>query len=268
MRKAGSKQHGLNLIELMIAIVIGAFISLMVVQYLVTSSRIFKRQGADTNLELNANFALSFLTEYIRQGGSRTPFGTVVPFYIGACTPFTACTHDATGVASATAPATSDTIAVQMSTANGFDCTGVAVPAGSIVANVFYVEALPGAPGINSLFCRGFNVTDDSWISGGVALIDGVDQMQVQYGVADASGQVVSYLDASRVPPVNGDLELGWDQVRAVKIALLVSDGFDTSTEDLNPVDFQLLDGPTLSITDRISRRVFSTTITINNKLI
>ena len=54
-----SRQAGLNLIELMIAIVIGIFISLMVVTYLATSSRLFKQQGADTNLEANGTFAIS-----------------------------------------------------------------------------------------------------------------------------------------------------------------------------------------------------------------
>jgi len=268
LRNFTGKQGGLSLIELMIAIVIGVFISLMVVQYMVTSSRIFKRQGADTSLELNANFALSFLTEYVRQAGTRTPFGTVVPFYTGSCGTAGSCTFDSTNAASAIAPATSDSIAVQMRTENGFDCTGVAVPDNNIVANVFYIDTLPNSAGINSLFCRGFDVSNGNWLGAGAALVDGIDQMQVLYGVSDANGQVVSYLDASRVPPVDGDLESGWDRVRAVKIAVLVSDGLDTNSEDLNTVNFQLLDGPQLGVTDRISRRVFSTTITINNKLI
>ena len=58
-------QRGFNLIELLIAIVIGIFISLMIVQYMATSSRVFKRQGADSNLEQNASFAISYLSQFI-----------------------------------------------------------------------------------------------------------------------------------------------------------------------------------------------------------
>jgi len=57
-------QAGFNLIELMIAIVIGLFISLMVVQYLTTSSKLFKQQGADSNLEANGTFAISYMSQY------------------------------------------------------------------------------------------------------------------------------------------------------------------------------------------------------------
>ena len=84
-----SKQTGLNLIELMIAIVIGLFISLMVVQYLSTSTRLFKQQGADTNLEANGTFAISYMTQFIRQAGSNNPLGTDVPFYTGESVSYT-----------------------------------------------------------------------------------------------------------------------------------------------------------------------------------
>jgi len=262
------KQRGFNLIELMIAIVIGIFISLMVVQYMVTSSRVFKRQGADSNLEQNASFAISYLSQFVRQAGTRDNYGTVVPFFLDECDGIDPCTGDGTGSASATDPATSDTIAVRMHPDNGRDCTGIALPAGDQLANVFYIEASVEDPNINSLYCRGFNVSSDSWIADGVALIDGIDQMQVLYGVADANERIYSYFDAARVPSVDGSAALGWDRVRAIKIALLVSDGFDSLTEDLDTRSYQLLDGPQLSLTDRVNRRVFSTTVAMNSKLL
>jgi len=270
-RQQGSRQQGFNLIELMIAIVIGAFISLMVVQYLVTSSRVFKRQGADTNLEQNASFAISYLSQFIRQAGTRENYGSVVPFYTGACAHIDPCTGDGTGTAAVTSPAISDTIAVQMHPANGLDCTGQAIPAGDQLANVFYIAPSPEDPRFNSLYCRGFNVSSDTWVAGpanGVALIDGIDQMQILYGVADANERVYSYFDAARVPLIDGSAALGWDKIRSVKIAILASDGFDSPTENLNTRSYQLLDGPALSVTDRTNRRVFSTTIAMNSKLL
>lgn len=261
-------QRGFNLIELMIAIVIGIFVSLMVVQYMVTSSRVFQRQGADSNLEQNASFALSYLSQFVRQAGTRNDYGSVVPFFIDPCDGLDPCTGDGTGTASATAPATSDTIAVQMHPANGLDCTGQAIPAGDQLVNVFYIAASTEDASINSLYCRGFNASTGTQNSAGIALIDGIDQMQVLYGVADANERIYSYFDAARVPAVDGNILEGWDRVRAVKVAILVSDGFDSNTEILDTRSFQLLDGPALSITDRTNRRVFSTTIAMNSKLL
>ena len=261
-------QRGFNLIELLIAIVIGIFISLMIVQYMATSSRVFKRQGADSNLEQNASFAISYLSQFIRQAGTRDEYGSVVPFFTEDCDGLDPCTSDGTGTASPTAAATSDTIAVQMHPADGLDCTGQVISPGDQLVNVFYIAASAEDPDVNSLYCRGFNATTGFRISDGIALIDGIDQMQIQYGVTNEDERIYSYFDAARVPPVNGNVLEGWDRIRAVKIAILVSDGFDSTTENLDTRSFQLLDGPQLSITDKTSRRVFSTTIAMNSKLL
>ncbi|OED36352.1 hypothetical protein AB833_27395 [Chromatiales bacterium (ex Bugula neritina AB1)] len=268
MKKRQKKQQGLSLIELMIAITIGTFISLLVVQYMVTSSRLFKDQGADTNLEQNATFAISYLSQFIRQAGTREDYGTVVPLYSGACENFDPCTSDGAGMASVTAAETSDRIAVQMHPDNGLDCTGTPLPGGSLLANVFYIAANVDEPTINSLYCRGYDITEEEWLSAGVAVIDGVDQMQVLYGVADSSERIFSYVDAARVPNVDGSAVKGWNRVRAIKLAILVSDGYDSRTVDLDTRNYQLLDGPRLSITDRVSRRIYSTTIALNSKLL
>ena len=265
---APQSQRGFNLIELLIAIVIGIFISLMIVQYMATSSRVFKRQGADSNLEQNASFAISYLSQFIRQAGTRDEYGSVIPFFIEDCDGLNPCTSDGTGTASPTAAATSDTIAVQMHPPDGLDCTGQAITAGDQLVNVFYIATAVEDPNVNSLYCRGFNATTGFKISDGIALIDGIDQMQIQYGVTNEDDRIYSYFDAARVPPVNGSVPEGWDRIRAVKIAILVSDGFDSTTENLDTRSFQLFDGPELSITDRTNRRVFSTTIAMNSKLL
>lgn len=263
MKKQVKTQSGLSLIELMIAIVIGIFISLMVVQYMITSSRVFKRQGADANLEQNASFALSYLSQYIRQAGSRDAHGTDVPFFIDACGGFMPCTNDADGALATNND--SDRVAVQMFPSSRMDCTGL--PAAGQIANVFYIDQEPNSQ-TNSLFCRGFDVAANAWLGNGVALIDGIDQMQVIYGVADDSEQIYSYVSASNIPPVGGNLLAGWDQIRAVKIALLVSDGFDSITEDSSNTNFQLFNANAKPfVNDSVSRKVFSTTITINSKI-
>lgn len=265
MMRSRSAEKGLSLIELMIAIVLGIFISLMVVQYMVTSSKMFKQQGVDSNLEQNANFALSYLTQFIRQAGSRDGHGTEVPFFIGDCGNFSPCTSDAD--TSTGANSDSDRIAVQMFLSSGTDCTGV--PVTGQVANVFYIAREDPSSNVNSLFCRGFDVAGNDWLgTQGLALIDGIDQMQIIYGVADANEQVFSYVAAGDVPPVSGSALRGWDQVRAVKVALLVSDGFETNSERSSDQSFQLFNASAKTFPeDRVTRKVFSTSININSKV-
>lgn len=234
---------------------------------MVTSSRMFQRQGADSNLEQNASFALSYLSQFIRQAGSRDGHGTEVPFYIDDCGDFKPCTSDADGAGGTNAG--SDRIAVQMFPSSRMDCTGL--PATGQIANVFYISKEDPTAQTNSLFCRGFDVAANTWLgteTEGVALIDGIDQLQVIYGIADANEQIYSYVAAADVPSVSGSQLLGWDRVRAVKVALLVSDGFETKTESIGDQSFQLFNaGLTTFTNDRVSRQVFSTSITINSKV-
>ncbi len=263
-----ANQRGLNLIELMIAVVIGLFISLMVVQYLSTSSKLFKQQGVDSNLESNATFAISYLSQFIRQAGSNSPIGSDVPFFTGSCRgsdpgdPLNPCTYNSDVIGE------SDQIAVQMVPSSRVpgdqrDCVGNEVDEGERIANVFSVVD-------SELFCRGYSVTDSAWLGDGESLISGVDQLQVLYGISNAEGVVDQYVDASRVAGDGlSDLEeqLAWDRVRSVKLAVLVSDGTNSGTEKPEARQYQLLDSPEIEYTDRVSRKVFTTTITINNKL-
>jgi len=243
IQRAYRSQSGFNLVELMIAVVIGLFISLMVVQYLTTSSKLFKQQSADSNLEANGTFALSYMSQYVRQAGTHDPTGTDVPFYIGDCDgkvpTFTddPCTYNTDQLGN------SDQMSVQMFPFNLLDCTGQVVEEEHRIANVFYVED-------NSLYCRGYDVTDRSCNDDGQ-----VDRYVNASSVADESGSDVEKLQA-------------WDRVRSVKLAVLVSDGSDTNTE-FNDDErlFQLLDSPEIAFNDRVPRKVYSTTITINNKL-
>lgn len=258
-------QRGLSLVELMVAIAIGIFISLMVVQYLATSSSMFKKQTVEGNLEQNASFAVSYLSKYIRQAGSRDGHGTEIPFLYDDCGNFSPCTGEGDGDGG-TDP-NSDRIAVQMFIdAGDRDCAGN-IASGQI-ANVFYIDREDPNKPTQSLFCRGFDVAADEWIgTSGAALIDGVEQIQVIYGVADDHEQIYSYLSGDRIPPVDGNVAKGWDRIRAVKIALLVSDGYESTTQDLGTRQYQLFDAPPVIYTDRVARRIFSTAITINSKI-
>ena len=173
----------------------------------------------------------------------------------------------------------SDQVAVQMTPTNNQDCVGNPVPEGDRIANVFFVAdtdtgVVTDRCGIGdqvcALFCRGYNETNQNWLGDAVALIDGVDQLQILYGVSNDSGQVNRYVDASRVadPSTSENQQLiAWDKVRSTKLAVLVSDGVNAGTERQESRPFQLLDASTITFDDRVSRKIYSTTVTINNKL-
>ncbi len=260
------KQRGLNLIELMIAIVIGLFISLMVVQYLSTSTKLFKQQGTDTTLEANATFATSYLSQFIRQAGSHNPIGTVVPFFFGDCGGTDPNDTDNPCTYNGDAPGDSDQIAIQMVPWNLQDCAGQDVEEDEQIANVFSVVD-------SELLCRGYSVTNQDWLSTDPAesLIDGIEQLQILYGVSNTDGIIDQFVDASQVASAGLSEEqekLAWDRVRSVKLALLVSDGVDDSGSEREEArTYQLFDSPEIVFTDRVSRKVYTTTITINNKL-
>lgn len=258
-------QRGLSLIELMIAMVIGIFISLMVVQYLATSSRMFKKQTIEGNIEQNATFAISYLSKYVRQAGTRDGHGTEIPFIHTECGDFSPCSGDGDGD-DGTDP-NSDRIAVHMFVSpGGRDCAGN--PANGQIANVFYIDRENNDSPTTSLFCRGFDVSADEWIgTSGTALLDGIEQMQIIYGIANDDEQIYSYVSGDRIPSVDGSIAAGWDRVRTVKVALLVSDGYASTSETQDGQTYQLFDGPSLTFSDRVSRRVFSTAITLNSKI-
>lgn len=126
------------------------------------------------------------------------------------------------------------------------------------IRNVAYYVGV-GADGTPSLFRERL----DGTVSGSIVreeLISGVDSMQVTYGVdTDDDFVVNSYVAASA--------SVNWNQVRAVRVALLVR----SPEEFLPSVDATSfsLSGTTINpVNDRRERRVFQTTVALRNRLL
>lgn len=87
-------------------------------------------------------------------------------------------------------------------------------------------------------------------------LIEGVQDMQILYGIGDKDSQVGSYVSAEKVTD--------WNSVASVRIYLLVV-GADTNVVPENQtIDFN---GTSVSIPDRRLAQIFSATIGIRNRL-
>lgn len=117
---------------------------------------------------------------------------------------------------------------------------------------VYYVDTSTGAPNTTSLFRRvGMNTPEE--------LLEGVEQMQLQFGV-DTNGDVI--VDAYQT----ADAVTDWRNVISVSIGLLVRSVNEYGT-DADPRTYQVLDVTAPASNDRRQRDVFTTTISIRNRV-
>jgi hypothetical protein len=141
-------------------------------------------------------------------------------------------------------------------------CQGNAAPATSVITNVYTIEDVDG-DGINSLYCQSYDSTAESWIDAGpMPLVDGIDNLQILYGVAGSAtnaDSVTKYISADKL--VASDMP----NLRSVRIALLVSNGLDQGFGESKSRNYRLLDSDLITINDAQSRRIYSTTVNFNN---
>ncbi len=258
-KSTAKAERGFTLIELMIAMVIGLFISLMMMNYFVQSMRSTTVQRIEKGIAMNAQTALSILTQAVREAGSGNPASADVPFYSGRCgASWAQCTDNGSG-------RNPDRMAVLLKPSQDRDCTNTAIAPNAVVANVYFIESNAGR---SSLSCRGFDVKTEKWIGDAEPLVDGIENLQISYRVQDSENATQRYLAADNVPAVQGSLELGWDFVRAVSLSLIASDAsgdFTPGTEATQ--SFKIGDAPLISFTDQVLRRVFSTHAIIYSKM-
>lgn len=250
------KQAGFTLIELVISIGLGLAMIAVALQYLIGSSATYSATETASRIQENARFALTLFSDEIRMAGYAQPGSGSQPgfFFRGTCGAFNPCTANGEG----TLP---DRIAIWSNPppddGSERDCTASALAANAQIANVYYLTT--ASNGVTSLMCRGFNVTTNQWNAAAQPLLDGIDNMQVLYGVRAANG-------TSRY--VNADSVGDWSQVLSVRLMLLVSSGSENGGSPLQLRTYELLDAPPLEYTDTFIRRPFSTTVVINNAVL
>lgn len=123
----------------------------------------------------------------------------------------------------------------------------------------YYIRANPnGRP--NSLVRQRLGVVSGApgWLVP-EELVEGVQDMQISYGIADVNRQVIRYDTAEEV-----DSDNNWNRVAAVRIDLLV---VSTDTNVVPEAQVITFNGADETIDDRRLAQVFSTTIGIRNRL-
>lgn len=252
--KTSRNISGYSLIELMVSMTLGLLMLGVALQFLVSSSATQSASQASNRIQENARFALEILAENIRLAGYADPAAGSQPgfIYTAACDTFDPCTDNGLNDLP-------DRIGIWLNPppddGTETDCTGTVVPANDQIANVFYLET-DGGTNISNLMCRGFNVDANAWVATAQPLVEGIDALQFLYGIGDGT-RVSRYLSADAVPD--------WTTVMSVRIAILASAGISDGESFPGARTYQLLDSPPLTFNDRQDRRVFSTTVVINN---
>lgn len=264
-------QAGLSIVELMISLVLGLLLMAGIIQVFLSSRQTYAANEAMGRMQENGRFALDFIARSARMAGY------IEPIYVGD-KPLPVVPPDCSGVP-ATPPTgfcssngstnTPDLIgfAMQPPVIDGArrNCLGDVIEEDDrlIINHFSIIAATPTTPA--SLGCRTSEyVPGTGWTTGGTpqALVEGIDNMQILYGIS-TSGDARSanqYVSADRVS--------NWSKVRSVRIAVLAN-----SISILNPAPatrrFALLDAPPLTAadlgSDRRARQIFTTTVQLKN---
>jgi type IV pilus assembly protein PilW len=221
--------RGFTLIEIMIALAIGLFLTAGLLTLVQAMKRTSVTQAGMSQLQDNERMAMTLIADVIQLAGyfpqpvplPNPPvssgigiFGPVAPFKAG---------QSLYGTGAALAPAPGDTITVRYQTGGTtppasdmtINCTGNTSPTQIVFTNTFSLIADPYVAGTYDLACT---------LNGAapVALVNGIKNLSILYGVKTNSlsnNSVDSYLDANAVIAGNGSTDY-WNNVRSVKVTV------------------------------------------------
>lgn len=252
VRKTGYR--GFTLVELMIALTLGAILATAMLQVVVGQLRIHRMTDDLSRVQENGRLAMDVLSRDLQLAGYQLPESRDISILQSDCGHSAPCARDGSDDRG-------DSLAVQYlatpTTQN--DCTGAAVDRNTVIVNVYSVGDIDG-DGIQSLYCRGYNATQQTYISTPTPLVDGIEALQVLYRIYRPEIEGYSYRSLDRL--TNGDIA----NISAASIALLVGNGLPQGSTRPRDRYYQLLDAsPLVYRNDRHIRRVFSTTIFFNN---
>lgn len=267
-----TKQRGLSIVELLVAVVIGMLLLTGVIQVFFASKQTYSSNEAASRLQENGRFALEFIAQSARHAGYVEPANTTASKPAPIAAPGATTCNTPQVCSSNGAGNLSDTIGFifQPRLLEGNvrrDCLGSVVGNASntdLIINQFVLIPAASAADHSALGCRSWNINDNGWVTGATptSLIDGIDALQIQYGLSTDSSDLNSanqYVSADRVTALNK-----WNDVAAIRIAVLAN-----SVERTSPPTparaYVLLDAAPIVIDDGRARQVFTTTIKLRN---
>ena len=226
---AAVRQRGLTLVELMVAITIALFLLGGVLLIVQNTRSTFMNTNRLSELQDGQRLAMTIITDVVQSAGyfpDPTTYTAAVAF--PAASPY-AATQVVTGTHAVTTP--EDTLGVRFMTASGdgiLNCVGGSNSSGAAVtySNVFHISG-------GSLFCD----LNDGTATTSTALVDGVENLQIWYGVKRDFGtdnfNVDTYLR-------QGDMTAAdWQNVTAIRIVLVFTNPLKGQPGQPNTIPFE-----------------------------
>lgn len=259
---SNNRQTGMTLIEIMIALLIGAFLSAGILQIFIGSKQTYTMQENLSRMQENGRFALEFLAKDIRMAG-----------YWDCMMP-SATNNDITGTEGTSgAP---DSIVLRgafVRTRAATDTCGIAVTAAATVAcpqtsapaNFYTDNSSIITYSINSNNLRRVTNCNNSTTATDANIVEGIENMQILYGIdTDAAGTANFGTPNYYVAANTAWTAANWAQVVSIRISLLMATLDDNLAAKQVKYTFN---GTETTPTDRKIRRVFNTTIAVRNRL-
>jgi type IV pilus assembly protein PilW len=207
---------GFTLVELMIAILIGLFLTAGLLTLVGAMKRTHTSQSGLSQLQENERIAMSLITDVIQSGGyypnpvSNTP---ATFFLVTTVAPVYASGQSFVGTKAGTASAPLDSISVRYTTSgldNVINCAGNTTTTQSTWTNTLSIDAN------GNLQCV---LIIGTAVQPAVQLVSGIINMQILYGVQSNTtvsvNSVDTYLDAAAVTANSL-----WNKVLSVKVTL------------------------------------------------
>ena len=254
-RKSPAASRGVTMIELLVAVTIGLFITLVVAQLFLGSRQTFATTDDVSRMQENIRFTQQLLIRVVHLASYKSqPNSLTLTVFNPATSPAIAAT-DGAGTASDTLTIRYQGSGDGLGAADGtvVDCLGVALDSGVTAVNIFSIQQNPTTLR-NGLFCsNGGNAQE---------LVPDIDNMQVLFG-EDTNGD----LTADRYVPLPNVANPS--NIVSVRIALLFQTPTagsktvtDAQTYTLDPITPVTLTYPP----DRRIRRLVTTTINVRNR--
>jgi len=244
------RSRGFTLIELMIVMLLGSGVMLAAIQIMLSNHRVTSATDNSHRVSENGRFATAILTRELRKAGFRNPQNGYISgmFDIDNTQDYTAA---------------SDVIAVILDPDDNLDCTGAELPVANtndVIANRFFINTVDG---VNTLMCQTVVAGSGVKIIDPVGLVTGIDDIQFLYGIRGDDDQINQYVSATNV----GSHLKDWRDVLAIKVGVLSNSGLVAGTGDHLERKYNVLNRPTQTFDDQQARKVFTTTIMLNNAL-
>ena len=258
------QQRGFTLVELMVALTIGLVLLAGVAQVFASNKQAYRYNESLSELQDNGNFAMQFITTQLANAG-RVPNPQL--FNRAGQDPNDWSVLEAMVYPAANLPvsgteggAGNDTLIINIAYPNTIatpptDCSGASIPApGNFsLGNNFGISntitIATGASGRPSLFCNG------------VEIIEGVENLQVEYGVdTDGDRMVDRYYKINAVPAVN------IRDILTVRVALMIATVKEARSEQTSTTIKDLAGTSVTLSNDKRLRQVYTATVRLHNR--